>query len=113
MIVMSAMLAVLGAALIAPGWFWARARAPQSLWLYVLPALGIGAWIVLAAVGVGAQSLGNLVEMPGVAVVAVVVAYGKLVLFTRRTGAMGTIVAVGVVLLAAAAFRVLMPQLPE
>ncbi|MBI4880172.1 MAG: hypothetical protein HY812_11015 [Planctomycetes bacterium] len=78
-----------------------------------MPALGIGAWILLASLGVGAQSLGNFVEIPGVTVVAVVVAYVKLGLFPRSTGHISTVGTFAVVLMTAIAFRVLMPHLPE
>jgi len=71
------LLAISGAALISPGWYWARAQNPQSLSLLLLPAAGIGLWVALTAMGVGARSLSNLSEVLGVVVAAVGAAYLK------------------------------------
>ncbi len=115
MIVGFVLLSIIGAALIAPGWYWARAQNPQSLLLFLLPAAGIGLWVALTASGIGSQSLSNLSEVLGVVVAAVGAAHLKFFVFDRklanqRFAVVGAFVIVAIV---AVAFRLFTPQLPE
>lgn len=115
MIVMFGALSLLGAALIVPGWLWAKKRTPQTLSLFLLPVAGIGLWVLLTASGVGAQSLSNLSEVFGVVAAAVVAAYLKFLVFDRRfeNKPLGVVVAFVIVAVVTIAFRLFMPQLPE
>ncbi|MDO9129279.1 MAG: hypothetical protein Q7U34_05370 [Anaerolineales bacterium] len=99
---------------ISPGWFWAKKRIPQSFWLFLLPVAGIGLWVFLTALGIGAQSLANLIEVLGVVVAAVVAAYLKFFVFDRRFGnkPLGVVVAFVIVAVVTVAFRLFTPQLP-
>ena len=115
MIFLFGTLALVGAALILPGWIWAKRKSEQNLWLFFLPAVGIGLWVFLTVVGVGAQSLSNLSETLGVVVVAVIAAYLKFLVFDRKieNRTQGTAVAFVIVVLATVAFRLFTPHLPE
>jgi hypothetical protein len=108
-------LSLVGATLIAPGWFWAKKRCPQSLSLFFLPISGIGLWILLAAAGIGAQSLANLSELLGVVAAAVAAAYFKFLVADRRFGNKPPVVVAAFVFVAVVtiAFRLFIPQLPE
>lgn len=115
MIVAFLVLSLIGAALIFPGWFFAKKQDPQSIWLFLLPVAGIGIWVSLTALGIGAQSLSNLIEVLGVVVAAVFAAYLKLFVLDRRFGnkALGILVTFVVVVLVTVAFRLFTPRLPE
>ncbi len=81
-------LALLGAACLAPGWWWARRRVPQGPWLLALPAAGVALWLGLALSGVGGpMSLGNVVEPMIVAAFAVAAGQVKYFLLDRRRSA--------------------------
>jgi len=69
------LLATIAGLLIWPGWRWANKREPQSYWICFLPAGGLCLWVLLTAIGFGAQSMANVVETFVVALLSVVVAY--------------------------------------
>jgi len=112
---MFGVLSLLGAALIAPGWLWAKKHNPQTLLLFLLPVAGIGLWVLLTAFGIGAQSLSNLIEVLGVVVAAVVAAYLKFLVFDRRFGnkPLGVVAAFVIVAVVTIAIRLFTPQFPE
>ena len=115
MIVLFAVLSLIGAALIAPGWLWAGKQIPQTSLLFFLPIVGIGLWVLLTMAGIGAQSLSNLSEVLGVVVAAVAAAYFKFLVLDRKFGntPVGVVVAFIVVAIVTIIFRLFTPQLPE
>jgi hypothetical protein len=115
MVALSTILVALPLLLILPGWLWFRRKCKQSVWLLALPFFGVALWSVLAAAGVGAQSLSNIVELFYIAVVAVVVAYVKFLVFDRVSvfQTRGTTIAFAVIALITVGFRLFMPLLPE
>jgi 4-amino-4-deoxy-L-arabinose transferase-like glycosyltransferase len=106
---------LVAAALILPGWLWARKRSLQSFWLFLLPASGVGFWALLAALRLGPQSLSNLIEIPIVAVVAVFTAYGKFIYLDKRMKRQDLSNAISfiVVAIVTLGLRLFMPLLPE
>jgi cytochrome bd-type quinol oxidase subunit 2 len=112
---LAAMISLIGAALIAPGWFVARKRHRPTAVLLLLPAAGVCLWFILVDSGIGSQSLSNLVELFGVAFVAVVAAYLKYFYFDRKIGnkSIGLAVTFLIIVAAAIAFRLFTPGLPE
>jgi hypothetical protein len=113
MIVLFVMLAIISAALIAPGWVIARRQNPQGPAIMFLALPGIILWTVLTASGVGAQSLSNIIEIFGIVVVSVIAAYAKLFIMDRRemkqSGIIALIIVLGITLL----LRLFMPVIPE
>ena len=101
--------------LIIPGWYWSNKLQPQSLWICLLPTIGLALWLVLVSLGFGAQSLSNVIEVPIIVGVAVVAAYLNFFVFVRSPtlNPYRTYLAVAIVALAAIALRALMPVLPE
>ncbi|MDH3279559.1 MAG: hypothetical protein OEQ18_00320 [Gammaproteobacteria bacterium] len=106
---------LVAAALIVPGWLWARKRKVQSSWVFFLPVSGAGFWVLLAALRLGPQSLSNLIEIPIVAVVAVFAAYLNLFFLDKRMKRKGLGVAISfiVVAMVTLGLRLFMPLLPE
>jgi hypothetical protein len=113
MIVLFAVLIIISAALIAPGWVIARRKNPQGPAILLLALPGILLWTVLTAAGVGAQSLANIVEIFGITTVSVVTAYIKLFLLDRREMKHGGIIALLIVLGVTLLLRLFMPLIPE
>jgi hypothetical protein len=110
-----ALVIVVAGLLILPGWLWARRRSSQSGWLLLLPLPGVAVWVALTAVGIGAQSLANVIEIFAVAGAAVIAAYLKFLVLDRRFQGpyvSGLAALVGVVVVTMA-LRLLMPSLPE
>lgn len=99
-----------------PAWLYARRRrAGTTPPILVLGAPAIVVWVLLTMLGVGAQSLSNLVETLMLAALSVVLCYGQVFLLDRllpsprRTslGLAAGLILVGVLL------RLFMPLLPE
>lgn len=113
MIVLFVILAIISAALIFPGWIFARRRNPQGPAILFLALPGIILWTVLTAAGVGAQSLANIIEIFGITAVSVITAYIKLFIMDRRelkhAGIISLLIVLGVTLL----LRLFMPLIPE
>ena len=113
-----AMISLAGAALVAPGWLWARRHGPQALWPLFLPTLGVVFWFFLVMLHIGPQSLSNLIEAPGVMVGAVIAAYLKFFVLDRRLESekgkeAGSLLVFLLVAAVAIAFRAFTPLLPE
>jgi hypothetical protein len=104
----------LGILLIAPGWFWFRRNHSQTAWLLVLPIFGAGLWLTLAVLGIGPQSLSNVVEMFFIVAAAVLVTYIKFLVLDRirvkKYGPWLAYAAIGVVTII---IRLYMPDIPE
>jgi hypothetical protein len=115
MVLMFIVVSAIAASLVLLGWLWCRSRRPQSLLVFMLPLFGIGGWGALAAAGVGAQSLANLIEVFGVAAAAIVVAYASMFAFDhspqRRPQA--TVIAFIAVAMIVLGLRLLTPVLAE
>lgn len=109
------MLTIIAGILILPGWYWANKGQPQDVWICFLPAAGLALWMLLTALGFGAQSLANLVETPMIAGIAVVVAYLKFLVFDKGSAlnSYGKLFAIVTVILATVLLRTFMPVLPE
>lgn len=101
--------------LLVPGWFWAKKYDHKNIWIFALPFVAVAFWYSLMALGVGAQSLSNLIEILPVAAFAVVGGYVKFLFFDpsekRRTK--GFAVAIAIVIVCVIALRLFMPGLPE
>ncbi|WP_057923095.1 hypothetical protein [Lysobacter capsici] len=115
MLIYFAVLTALATLLILPGWLWLQRARPRSAWVLVLPQFGINLWLAIAAAGIGAQSLSNLIELFGVAAVGVAIAYFKFLVLDRSSAlsSRATAIAFGLIALAAIGLRLLMPILPE
>ncbi len=98
-----------------PAWFVARGRQESASWLPFIGAPAILAWVALVALGVGPQSLANIVEAIALATLSVVLCYAQVFFLNRRfphvrrtSGYLAlALIAVAVLL------RLLMPLLPE
>ena len=115
MLVLSAIVSVVAALLILPGWLRARKWHPQSLWLFGLPLAGIAFWMFLTFLRIGAQSLSNVIEIFAVAAAAIVASYLKFLALDRRMG-LGSASAIVVLIIVAVVtlgLRMFMPVLPE
>jgi hypothetical protein len=101
--------------LIVPGWLWFRRSQSQSQWLLVLPPVGVLFWVTLTALGIGPQSLSNVLEVFFVAVSAVLSVYFKFLVLDRVLSlpSRGTTVPFFIVGAVALGLRLLMPALPE
>jgi len=108
-------MAILGVLLILPGWFWARKKVSQTPFILGLPIVGMVIWIALTSLGIGAQSLSNMVETFIVFAVSVCSAYFKFIFFDRSTKprSHGTLWAIAIVLFVTVGLRLFMPALPE
>lgn len=115
MIVLLVALLAGSAGLNLPAWLAARARGETPRWLPFIGAPAILAWVVLVAVGVGPQSLSNVVEVVAVAALSVVLCYAQVFLLDRLLpDPRRTSVTLALALVAIAALlRLTMPLLPE
>jgi hypothetical protein len=115
MVVALPLISIVATLCVLPGWIWAKRHRPWSGWVLALPFLGIGFWGVLAMLGLGSQSLGNVVEVLIIAASAVVISYLVFVLIGRLnfSVARGTAIAYIAVAVVAACLRLFMPVLPE
>jgi hypothetical protein len=115
MIVMFVVASLLATLLILPGWLWLRRTRPQTSWLLALPFVSMALWVALAALGVGAQSLSNVIELLVVAASAIVFSYFKFFVFDRSAAlsGKGAVIAFLLVGLVVFGLRLFMPVLPE
>jgi hypothetical protein len=115
MTVLFLLMAIIGALLILPGWIWARKKVSQTPFILGLPIVGIVSWIGLTSIGIGAQSLSNIVEIFIVFAVSICSAYLKFAFFDRNMNhkSHGTFYASAIVLFVTIGLRLFMPTLPE
>lgn len=55
---------LLSSALCLPAWWFSRRRGYFYAWETMLPSVPVLLWILLTYLGIGPQSLGNIVELP-------------------------------------------------
>jgi len=98
-----------------PAWLVARRRQEATWWLPFLGAPAILAWVALLALGVGPQSLSNIVEVMALAVLSIVPCYAQVFYLNRRfPNVRRTSACLALLLIAAAILlRLFMPLLPE
>ena len=102
-------------ALIIPAWLYSRSRRPTSSWLPCMAVPAIGVWVLLIYLGVGAQSLANVVELPALTALGIVVAYTQVFVLDSRLGSAPrtTWVLTASLVVVAGAMRLVMPSIPE
>jgi predicted branched-subunit amino acid permease len=98
-----------------PAWFLARRRSEATWWLPLIGTPAILTWVALVALGVGPQSLSNVVEAMALTAFSVLLCYAQVLVLNRRftqprrTSAFLLASLVGVAVL----LRLFMPPLPE
>jgi len=98
-----------------PGWMFARSRNQATWWLPFVGTPAILVWMLLVSVGVGPQSLANIVEAMALTALSVVACYTQVLLLNRRfpafrrTSGSLLIALIGVAVL----LRLFMPLIPE
>jgi hypothetical protein len=114
MITLLIIVLILPALLLVPAWASAR-RKGESWWFLFFHGPAIFSWVLLTALGYGAQSLSNLMELLFLAAAAVVIGYFKVFVVDRSMTSpnLSTLAAAGLLLAVALALRSLMPVLPE
>lgn len=99
-----------------PAWFASRRRQQASGWDLLVALPGCLCWIALAGLGVGPQSLSNLVvELFDLVLGSIVLYYLKVFLLDRFTENPGrnTVYVVVISVAVAVLLRLFMPVLPE
>ena len=99
-----------------PAWFTSRRRNQASEWSLFTVVPGFLCWIALAGIGVGPQSLSNLViELTDLVLGSIVLYYLKVFLFDRRIGnpRRNTIYVIAISVATAVLLRLFMPVIPE
>ena len=102
-------------ALCFPAWWYSRRRGGESAWLLFMALPAMLVWFCLCTFGIGAQSLANLIELPSLALAAIVLCHVKVFVIDKWTspprsttyGVVMFLVAVAILL------RLFMPTLPE
>jgi len=89
MIVMLVVVSLLATLLILPGRLWLRRTRSQTSWLLALPFVSMTLWVAPAALGVGAQSLSNVIELLVVAASAIIFSYFNFFAFDCSTSLSG------------------------
>lgn len=109
------LVSIIAALLVLPGWMLAKRYRPWSGRILALPFLGVGLWGALVMLGLGSQSLGNIVEVLIVATSTVVISYLVFFMFSHSnfSVARGTAIAYIVVAVVAVCLRLFMPVLQE
>ena len=98
-----------------PGWIIARKRYNATPWSLNFALPGLLLWILLAIGGIGAQSMGNIVELLYLCFGSIPLYYLKVLFIDkiRPDTRMNTIILTLVICLAAVLMRMTMPVLPE
>jgi len=99
--------------LMLPGWYAARIKLPQSPAILGVSLAGVSLWILIASLGIGPQSLSNLIETPIVAAAAVIVAYIKMFLLESKKVKHAVLISYGAIIIIVMALRLFMPLIPE
>ena len=98
-----------------PAWKGFARRVHWYKWEYGVPVYGVFTWFFLSSLGVGAQSLSNLVELFFVLVIAVLSPWLR-VAFPGKNVGTSRILSIAVSLspvIVAVGLRLFMPKLPE
>ena len=105
----------LSCAAIYPAYSASRRQGDESRVLVVAPIPAIVAWGIVTALGFGAQSLSNIVEVFTIFGLGVVLAYAKVFVVDRAYGRarVSTYGLVALLLMLALVLRATMPILPE
>ncbi|GEM_PF-5703279 len=98
-----------------PAWWFSSRRNYFYKWEIILPVVPIPVWTLLTYCGVGAQSLGNITEIPLLVGIFTGLVYLKSFAFQRwsvpkRTGAL---ILAALAVLAPLIMRLSFPMLPE
>ena len=99
-----------------PGWCYSYRKGRESIWLLFLAVPAMLTWFFLSSLGVGAQSLANIIEFPGLAAAGVVLCYVKVFVVDRwwvETPRHSTFGLVWLLVAGAILLRFFMPFLPE
>ena len=96
-----------------PGWYASQKKFPQSPAILGVSLAGVSFWILIASLGIGPQSLSNLIETPIVAAAAVFLAYIKMFLLESKKVKYATLISYGMIIIIVMALRLFMPLIPE
>ncbi len=115
MIVFIAVFIAVGCILTFPAYLLARRAGMNNFLLLFLSAPSIVVWMILTALGIGAQSLANIIEIFYLFIGGVVLSYLQVLIFKKHKT--NTFLVSGVIVivlcLAALLLRLLMPVIPE
>ena len=108
-------LGLLLAVVCVPAYFYSRRNGTESVLLPVVWLPSLVVWFSLTVGGIGAQSLGNLVEVVCLVGGGVLLTYLKVLVVDRglRRPRVTTLALAILLMVAAAAMRLLMPIVPE
>jgi len=115
MFVLFPLMAIIGVLIILPGWIWARKQTTQNLMILFAPVVGIAFWVGLTAMGIGPQSLANIIETFIVLAVSIISPYLKFFIFDRNMQhrSCGVLYVFLIIFIVTLGLRLLMPQIPE
>ncbi len=107
-------IAILFAA-IYPAYRISRRKGPESRFLVVAPVPAVIVWVAVTAMGFGAQSLANIVEVFAIFVLGIVLAYVKVFALDRtfHKPLISTYSLIGLLVVFAIILRAMMANLPE
>lgn len=106
-------LVIISIIMILPGWYAAQKKFPQNAAIFGIGLVGVAFWVLVASLGLGPQSLSNLIETPMVAVVAVLLAYIKMFLLESKKVKYATSISYGAIIIVVMGLRLFMPNIPE
>ena len=108
-------LILIAAILCLPAFLYSRRKGAESWWLPFSVVPGVVVWAGLTALGFGAQSLSNVIELVWLVGAAVALSYVKVFVVDRRgkSAVHSTYVLAGLLGVVAIALRALTPMFPE
>jgi hypothetical protein len=106
-------LVIISIIMILPGWYAAQKKFPQNPAIFGIGLVGVASWVLVASLGLGPQSLSNLIETPIVAVAAVLLAYIKMFFLESKKIKYPTLISFGVIIIVVMGLRLFMPNIPE
>lgn len=106
---------IIGVLIILPGWLWARKQRTQNPVILLVPVVGTAFWFGLTAMGIGPQSLANIVEVFYVFIASIILPYIKFFILDRslQHRSRGIYYVFLAILILTLGLRLLMPQIPE
>lgn len=106
---------LLNSALCLPAWWFSRRRDYFYAWEAMLPSVPVLLWILLTYLGVGPQSLGNIVELPVAVIFFTACVYLKSFVLKGWGVPKGTaaLFLASIAILLPLALRYIFPLLPE